>query len=141
MVEIARVQHTWNAAGTVASLGNEIALVYLENAKGWDIVFGNIEPGESPLDTVRREAYEEGGIILEDGVRPIYSFRDAHGDNLVFEGDIHEIKAIPAGFETTHMCLYSPDEAIELSAQYMPVNRPIILAALESRRSRHLENN
>ncbi len=33
-------------------------------ARGWDIVGGHIEPGESPEEAARREAYEEAGAQL-----------------------------------------------------------------------------
>lgn len=128
------MEHTWNAAGVVAFYDEKIALVYLKELKGWDIIFGKVEPGEAPEDTIRREAYEEGGIILADDVKRIYSFADSHGDNIVFAGDIREIRSIPAGFESTEMRLYIPSQAIALSSEYMPVNRLLILAALESRR-------
>lgn len=35
-------------------------------ARGWDIVGGHIEPGESPEEAVRREAYEEAAAKLRE---------------------------------------------------------------------------
>ncbi len=35
-------------------------------ARGWDIVGGHIEPGESPEEAARREAYEEAGARLRE---------------------------------------------------------------------------
>src|SRR5579859_8178516 len=35
-------------------------------ARGWDIVGGHIEPGESPEEAARREAYEEAYARLKE---------------------------------------------------------------------------
>src|SRR5258708_2000747 len=32
--------------------------------RGWDLIGGHIEPGESPAEAAKREAYEESGAIL-----------------------------------------------------------------------------
>ena len=123
----------WNAAGVVAFQGNKIAIVYIDKVKAWDIIFGHLEAGETPEEAVRREAYEEGGIILKENLKVVYAFQDKSGFNLVFEGDIDSIEALPSGHETSAMRLLPIAQAIELSANYMPVNRTLILAALESR--------
>ena len=34
----------------------------------WDLVGGHIEPGESPLEAVRRECVEELGVLVHDPV-------------------------------------------------------------------------
>ena len=42
-------------------------------ARGWDIVGGHIEPGESPEEAARRKAYEEAGARLQrKTARPKY---------------------------------------------------------------------
>jgi bis(5'-nucleosidyl)-tetraphosphatase len=52
-----------SAGATVFYLGSQIEYLLLHYAAGhWDFPKGAIEPGESELDTVRREVWEETGI-------------------------------------------------------------------------------
>ncbi|MCF3653541.1 MAG: NUDIX domain-containing protein [Aigarchaeota archaeon] len=52
-----------SAGATIFYLGSQIEYLLLHYAAGhWDFPKGAIEPGESELDTVRREVWEETGI-------------------------------------------------------------------------------
>jgi 8-oxo-dGTP diphosphatase len=44
----------------------------------WDIVGGHIEPGETPLDAVRRECREELGIDIDDPLPMPMTIADPH---------------------------------------------------------------
>ncbi|OME92262.1 MULTISPECIES: NUDIX domain-containing protein [Paenibacillus] len=35
------------------------------NERGWDIPGGHIEPGETPMEAMKRELYEETGALIE----------------------------------------------------------------------------
>lgn len=47
----------------------------------WDLVGGHLEPGESPVDAVRRECQEELGVVVEDP-RPVRVDRSDPGVEL-----------------------------------------------------------
>ena len=40
-------------------------ILAVENERGWDIPGGHLEPGESPLDALRREIAEEAGASVK----------------------------------------------------------------------------
>ena len=40
-------------------------IVLTRTPRGWGMLGGHIEEGESPEDTLHREAYEEGGFIID----------------------------------------------------------------------------
>lgn len=124
----------WNAAGVVAFRDNKVALVFIDRKNEWDIVFGHVESGETPEETVRREALEEGGIQLEKTLIPILVFEDSNGINIVFRGEIATLVDLPAGYETSEMRLFSVPDAVRLASHYMQINRLLILLAWRSRR-------
>jgi 8-oxo-dGTP pyrophosphatase MutT (NUDIX family) len=46
-----------------------------ESAPGlWEGISGRVEPGEQPLDTARREAREESGLVVEVEARPVTAY-------------------------------------------------------------------
>jgi 8-oxo-dGTP diphosphatase len=48
--------------------GDDGRLAVVRTTKGWFLLGGGIEPGESPAEAVVREGREECGVALEPGV-------------------------------------------------------------------------
>jgi 8-oxo-dGTP diphosphatase len=96
-------------------------------ARGWDIVGGHIEPGESPEDAARREAYEEAGARLGElhllgyqrlrllGPRPAW-YRYAHPDSyqVFYWAQIDALDEFIPTEEALERALFAPDAAREL---------------------------
>lgn len=96
-------------------------------ARGWDIVGGHIEPGESPEEAARREAYEEAGARLKElhvlgyqrlrlfGPRPAsysYSYPDSY--QAFYWAQIEALDAFIPTEESRGRGLFAPDDAREL---------------------------
>lgn len=92
--------------------------------RGWDIVGGHVEVGESPEEAVRREAYEEAGAKLGTlrllgyqrlcllGPRPAsykYSYPDSY--QLFYWAHIEALDDFIPTPETHGPALFSPDQA------------------------------
>ncbi len=96
-------------------------------ARGWDIVGGHIEPGESPEEAARREAYEEAGARLRElhvlgyqrlrllGPRPAsyrYSYPDSY--QVFYWAQIEALDEFIPTEEARERALFAPDDAREL---------------------------
>jgi 8-oxo-dGTP pyrophosphatase MutT (NUDIX family) len=96
-------------------------------ARGWDIVGGHIEPGESPEEAARREAYEEAGAKLKElhmlgyqrlrllGPRPAsyrYSYPDSY--QVFYWAQIEALDEFIPTAEARERALFAPDDAREL---------------------------
>jgi 8-oxo-dGTP pyrophosphatase MutT (NUDIX family) len=96
-------------------------------ARGWDIVGGHIEFGESPEEAARREAYEEAGARLRElhllgyqrlrllGPRPDsyrYSYPDSY--QVFYWAQIEALDVFIPTEEAQERALFSPDAAREL---------------------------
>jgi 8-oxo-dGTP pyrophosphatase MutT (NUDIX family) len=66
------VRHAGGAAVAAVDGGGRVCLVrqYRHAAGGWiwEVPAGKLEPGESPLDTAKRELEEEAGLLAESWV-------------------------------------------------------------------------
>jgi 8-oxo-dGTP pyrophosphatase MutT (NUDIX family) len=96
-------------------------------ARGWDIVGGHLEPGESPEAAARREAYEEAGARLGEvhvlgyqrlrllGPRPA-GYRYAYPDSyqVFYWAQIEALDAFLPTEEALERALFAPDAAREL---------------------------
>ena len=96
-------------------------------ARGWDIVGGHIEPGESPEEAARREAYEEAGARLRElhvlgyqrlrlfGPRPD-SYRYAYPDSyqVFYWAHIEALDKFIPTEEARERALFAPGDAGEL---------------------------
>lgn len=52
------------AVACVALVGKNEGVVLTRNQRGWEVLAGHIEPGESPKEALCREALEEGGYTV-----------------------------------------------------------------------------
>jgi 8-oxo-dGTP diphosphatase len=96
-------------------------------ARGWDIVGGHIEPGESPEEAARRETYEEAGARLKKlhllgyqilrllGPRPA-AYRYAYPDSyqVFYWAQIAALDEFIPTEEARERALFTPDEARKL---------------------------
>lgn len=112
-------------------------------ARGWDIVGGHIEPGESPEEAARREAYEEAGARLKElhvlgyqrlrllGPRPAsyrYSYPDSY--QAFYWAQIEALDEFIPTAEAQERALFAPDDARELP--YVRKYRELYLVALQA---------
>jgi 8-oxo-dGTP diphosphatase len=112
-------------------------------ARGWDIVGGHIEPGESPEETARREAHEEAGARLKElhllgyqrlrlfGPRPDsyrYSYPDSY--QIFYWAQIEALDEFVPTEEARERALFAPDDARELP--FVRTLRELYLVALQA---------
>ena len=57
-----KTKHVECAGGIIINKNNEVVIVN-QNHDSWSLPKGHIDPGESNLETAKREIYEETGII------------------------------------------------------------------------------
>jgi 8-oxo-dGTP diphosphatase len=126
----------------LAFSGNNFLQTHLVK-RGWDLVGGHIEPGESPEEAVRREAYEETGARLEAlhllgyqhlqllGPRPTghrYPYPESY--QIFYWAKIAALDNFSANQETHGRGLFSPTEAEQLP--WVQAYRELYLAALSA---------
>jgi 8-oxo-dGTP diphosphatase len=112
-------------------------------ARGWDIVGGHIEPGESAEEAARREAYEEAGARLRElhmlgyqrlrllGPRPVsyrYSYPDSY--QVFYWAQIEALDEFISTEEARERALFAPDDARELP--FVRTLRELYLVALQA---------
>lgn len=109
--------------------------------RGWDLVGGHIEPGETPEEAARREAYEEASARLGplhllgyqhlhiSGPRPA-AYRYAYPDSyqIFYRAQIVSLDGFSATNETQERGLFSPEEAEKLP--WVQAHRALYLATL-----------
>lgn len=77
---------------------------------------GHVEAGESVEDGVRREAIEEGGVVLEQDLRLIgYLVFDGNRPsyNLLYVGRVERFVPIPQGTESMGRLVFREDDVID----------------------------
>jgi 8-oxo-dGTP pyrophosphatase MutT (NUDIX family) len=129
----------------LAFAGDYFLQTYLVK-RGWDLVGGHVEPGETPEEAVRREAYEEAAVRLG----PLYllgyqrlrllgpcptAYRYTYPDSyqVFYLARIVALDDFSATQETRERCLFSPAEAAELS--WVQAHRELYQVALATIRN------
>ncbi len=119
--------------GVILNENNEILLVYGEQ-DGWILPGGSIEPGETLLDTLHREVYEEAAVII-----------DKHSITPLFYQDVFKKENKKWIFDTTQVRYFAkvkcvekfkkdPDGYIRLQkfVQYTELHKYLLWGGLES---------
>ena len=109
--------------------------------RGWDVIGGHIEPGETPEEAVRREAYEEAAARLGplhvlgyqrlqvSGPRPAaYTHPYPVSYQIFYRAHIEALDDFTPTEEALERGLFAPAEALALP--WVQVHRELYLAAL-----------
>ena len=114
--------------------------------RGWDLVGGHIEPGETPEEAVRREAYEEAGALLGPlhllgfqrlrlpGMRPEnyrYPFPESY--QIFYWARVIDLEEITPDQEKSARSLFSPTEAEQLP--WVQAHQALYKAAIDAMRA------
>lgn len=124
----------------LAFAGNRLLQTRLSK-RGWDIIGGHIEPGETPEEAARREAYEETGARLGpllmlgyqrlqvSGPKPaFYSHPYPLSYQIFYWTHIEALDDFTPTEEALERGLFAPAEALELP--WVQTYRELYLAAL-----------
>lgn len=97
------------------------------NERGWDIPGGHIEPGETPMEAMRRELYEETGALIESphvlGYELIrlynksenYKYPYPESYMVFYSARIIRLDDFQNTYETNGRGLFKPEEALKLA--------------------------
>ena len=72
-LQAAAIPYRWNSGRL------EIAMITRRQGGSWIVPKGNVEPGETPRQSARREASEEAGLLGKIGLRPLGSYQYRKG--------------------------------------------------------------
>lgn len=65
---------SYSAGGVVLNVQSQV-LVVNQNGDSWSLPKGHIDPDEVPLETAKREIYEESGISQLDYIRDLGTYQ------------------------------------------------------------------
>ena len=98
----------------------------------WETQGGHIEADETPLETAKRELYEESGVTDFD-IEPLCDYRVSgyfngkkiDGNSQVFFAKVHTLGEIPQHSEMEKVCLFDtlPDNLtyLEVANEVLPI--------------------
>ncbi len=77
--------------------GDAILLVRHTYTPGWYMPGGGIDPGETPLDAVEREVYEEAGVVCEAPPRLVNAYHNPDGarDDYILLYEVRDFEIRP----------------------------------------------
>ncbi|GAB4455440.1 MAG: hypothetical protein OHK0029_11580 [Armatimonadaceae bacterium] len=109
--------------------------------RGWCIPSGHIEPGESPEDAVRREAFEEAGVELGTVLLLGYFILTDTETGAVrhaptYIGSVHQFGEIPDGTESNGRQLVPVEAVADMYFAWDPLLAAVFEFADEMRRER-----
>ena len=129
-----------STAFVLAFSGDRLLQTHLVK-RGWDLVGGHIESGESPEEAARREIYEETGarsgplhllgyqhLQLLGSCPPEYRYPYPHSYQLFYWAQIVALDDLAANQETLGRGLFSPHEVEKLP--WVRAHRELYEAAL-----------
>lgn len=114
------VERVLAASAVITDAAGRVLLVLRgeEPEKGcWSVPGGSAEPGETPAQTARREAWEETGLHVEIG-QELWAVEVPTGDGRVFE--IHDYAAtvnagtLTPGDDADDARWFTPEELIQV---------------------------
>jgi 8-oxo-dGTP pyrophosphatase MutT (NUDIX family)/L-amino acid N-acyltransferase YncA len=120
--------------GAYALVTCQDAVLLVKKARGpylgqWDLPGGRIEPGESPLQALRREVQEETGLLLDTvDLAGVYSYRLDHS---LASGQTEELHHLGIIFSTGVVAAEAsagPDGQDSLEAKWHPRDQIISLS-------------
>jgi 8-oxo-dGTP diphosphatase len=77
-------------------------VLVVENDRGWDLPGGHIEPGETPMEALRREVLEEAGAVFDDAEPYAVLHEPPHEDvMLMYVSRSYDLRE----FNPAHDCL------------------------------------
>ena len=94
-----------SVAAVIRNEESDILLQFPRNSQYWSMPAGAIEPGESPIEAVVREVWEETGLTIEPsqiiGVFGGKEFRHtyANGDQVEYQVTVYECKIVRGTLE------------------------------------------
>lgn len=93
------VPDKYDSVLVVPRVDNRFLLVR-NKVRGWEFPGGHCEPGEGFLETAKREAYEEAGVIVRD-LKTVGHYVLASGHvTVVVTANVEAFVELPDGFET-----------------------------------------
>ena len=98
-------------------------------AGGWEFPGGKIEPGETQVQALTRELYEELGITLTAQPRPLMRLRHSYpyGDVLLEMWEVTRYTGVPKGMDGQAVRWCTLDE-LEAATELLPADRPVVRA-------------
>jgi len=109
------------AGGIIINKKMQVAIVN-QNKDSWSLPKGHIDPGETELETAKREIYEETGIIKLQYVKPIGNY-GRFRIGLDGNDDFSEHKTIHIFLFTSNQKILTPIDPHNPEAKWVDYNK------------------